>query len=111
MCLCGRSPAFHTAHAIILAQAIRRCCEQAGAREADLRGGKKGSPELRGLRPDGTRPSDVTWLNFHGQGKRLLIDATVVSAGVASMLKHQRFNQPGYAVEKAEALKFSNDVT
>ena len=61
-------------------------------------GGKKGSPELRGLRPDGTRPSDVTWLNFHGLGKHLLIDATVASIYVASMLKHQRFNQPGYAV-------------
>ena len=111
MCRCGRSPAFHTAHAI-LAQAIRRCCEQAGARKADLRGSKKGSPERRGLRPDGTRPSDVTWLNFHGQGKYLvLIDATVVSAYVASMLKHQRSNQPGYAVEQAEAPKLSNDVT
>ena len=107
---CGRSPAFHTAHAV-LAQAIRRCCEQAGASDADLRGGKKGSPELRGLRPDGTRPSDVTWLNFHGRGKHLLIDATVVSVYVASMLKNQRFNQPGYAVEQAEARKFSNDVT
>ena len=53
----------------------------------------------------------MTWLNFHGRGKHLLIDATVVSVYVASMLKNQRFNQPGYAVEQAEARKFSNDVT
>ena len=53
----------------------------------------------------------MTWLNFHGLGKHLLIDATVASIYVASMLKHQRFNQPGYAVEQAEAHKFSNDAT
>ena len=58
---CPRSPAFHSAHGI-LAQAIRRVCEAAGARPSQLRGGKPGSSELIGLRSDATRPiiSDVT---------------------------------------------------
>ena len=75
---CPRSPAFHSAHGI-LAQAVRRVCDAAGARPSQLRGGKPGSSELIGLRSDATRPSDVTWLNFFGTGRHLLIDVTVAS--------------------------------
>ena len=52
----------------------------------------------------------VTWLNYHGQGKHLLIDVTVASVFLGAMLKHDRFNVPGYAAAEAEASKFSNDV-
>ena len=76
---CGRSPRFHTVHAV-LAHAIRRCCEAAGATDADLRGGKRGRAELRGLRSDGTRPAgDVAWLHYHERNRNLPIDATVAS--------------------------------
>ena len=109
MLRCGRSPCFHTAHAV-LAQTIRRCCEQAGATNADLRGGKRGSAELRGLRPDGTRPGDVVWLDYHGKGRHLLIDATVASVFCPAMLKSGCFDKPGLAAAKAEARKFSDDA-
>ena len=109
MMRCGRSPCLHTVHAV-LAQAIRRCCEAAGASDADLRGGKRGSPELRGLRPDSTRPGDVTWLHYHGKGRHLLIDATVASVYCLAMLKPGCFDKPGLAAAKAEARKFSDDA-
>ena len=109
MSRCGRSPCFHTVHAV-LAHAIRRCCEAAGATDADLRGGKRGSAELRGLRSDGTRPGDVAWLHYHGRNRHLLIDATVASVFCLAMLRPGCFDKPGLAAAKAEARKFSDDA-
>ena len=109
MSRCGRSPCFHTVHAV-LAHAIRRCCEAAGATDADLRGGKRRSAELRGLRSDGTRPGDVAWLHYHGRNRHLLIDATVASVFCLAMLKPGCFDKPGLAAAKAEARKFSHDA-
>ena len=89
---------------------LRRCCEEAGAPSSKLRGGRHGSSELRGLRSDDTRPSDITWLDFFGpSGKHLLIDTTVATLYRKYMLASGRFNTPGLAAREAENEKFKKD--
>jgi hypothetical protein len=64
--------------------------------------------ETRRLRPDNTRPSDITLLNYDGPGRHLFIDVSVISGFTSS--NHHLGQQPGRLSASREADKFLADA-
>ena len=63
--------------------------------------------EQAGLRPDRTRPSDLTLLDYDGPGQHLFIDVTVRCPFNATGFTHAL--RPGYQAERGERDKFHAD--
>ena len=64
--------------------------------------------EQAGLRPDRTRPSDLTLFDYDGPGQRLYIDVTVRCPFNATGFAHAL--RPGYRAARGERDKFHADA-
>lgn len=106
---CPCSSKVHDLH-FVLAEYIHGLMIEAGARPRKGRRESDVRLEIRGLRPDNSRPADITWRNFAGPGVHLMVDVTAVSPRNDTHAGRPDALLPGAAALAAERKKLSDDL-
>jgi hypothetical protein len=99
---CPKSGAYWTAHNTLVA-VVNTIIDEAGF-------AAQRKNEVSNLRPDNTRPADISIVNYGGTFRDIILDVTV--PGVVALARNSGIfmTNPGSAARRAESAKFCQDA-